>query len=93
MKYLPSYFTVLLLLINGCTSPKTPKNDFNIVLITIDTLRADHLGCYGYHRNTSPNIDKVAERGIIFKNAIAPSSWTAPSMASIMTSLYPKSGT
>jgi len=65
------------------------KDDFNIVLITIDTLRADHLSCYGYERNTSPNIDKIAEKGIIFKNAIAPSSWTAPSMVSLFTSVYP----
>jgi len=65
------------------------KSDFNIVLITIDALRADHLSCYGYPRKTSPNIDKIAEKGIIFKNAIAPSSWTVPSMASLFTSLYP----
>ena len=65
------------------------KNDFNIVLITIDALRADHLSCYGYERETSPNIDKIAEKGIIFKNSIAPSSWTAPSMVSLFTSLYP----
>jgi len=65
------------------------KNDFNIVLITIDTLRADHLPCYGYMRNTSPTIEKIAKTGIIFKNVIAPSSWTAPSMASLFTSVYP----
>ena len=65
------------------------KDDFNIVLITIDALRADHLSCYGYERNTSPTIDRISEKGIIFKNAIAPSSWTAPSMASLHTSLYP----
>lgn len=64
-------------------------HDSNIVLITIDTLRADHLSCYGYERNTSPNIDKIAKEGIRFTNAIATSSWTSPSMASIMTSLYP----
>ena len=65
------------------------QNDFNIVLITIDTLRADHLSCYGYERTTSPNIDAIAQKGIIFRNAIAPSSWTAPSMASLFTSVYP----
>ncbi|KPJ58761.1 MAG: hypothetical protein AMJ42_02660, partial [Deltaproteobacteria bacterium DG_8] len=71
-----------------CHAASSDKN-FNIVLITIDTLRVDHLSCYGYKRNTSPNIDKIAEKGIIFKNAIAPSSWTAPSMASLFTSVYP----
>ena len=65
------------------------KDDFNIVLITIDALRADHLSCYGYERNTSPNIDKIAEKGIVFNNVIAPSSWTAPSMVSLFTSVYP----
>lgn len=65
------------------------NNNFNIVLITIDTLRADHLSCYGYHRKTSPAIDKIAEQGIIFKNITAPSSWTPPSMASLFTSVYP----
>lgn len=64
-------------------------NSFNIVLITIDTLRADHLSCYGYERKTSPNIDKIAQNGFMFKNAMAPSSWTAPSVASLCTSLYP----
>jgi arylsulfatase A-like enzyme len=67
----------------------SPQNDINIVLITIDTLRADHLSCYGYERTTSPNIDAIAEKGIVFRNAIAPSSWTAPSMASLFTSVYP----
>jgi arylsulfatase A-like enzyme len=65
------------------------QKDFNIVLITIDTLRADHLSCYGYSRRTSPNIDKIAEQGKVFANAIAPSSWTAPSMVSLFTSVYP----
>ncbi len=68
---------------------KISQDDFNIVLITIDTLRADHLSCYGYERKTSPNIDSIAKEGIRFTNALATSSWTSPSMASIMTSLYP----
>jgi arylsulfatase A-like enzyme len=62
----------------------------NIVLITIDTLRADRLGCYGYHRETSPFIDTLAARGTTFTNAYATSSWTSPSMASIFTGLYPR---
>ena len=74
--------------IGMCAGLKTEK-DFNIVLITIDALRADHLSCYGYERNTSPNIDSIAGKGIIFQNAIAPSSWTAPSVVSLLTSVYP----
>ena len=65
------------------------KADYNIILITIDTLRADHLGCYGYPRNTSPFIDHLAKNGILFQNAFASSSHTAPSHASIFTSLHP----
>ena len=61
----------------------------NVILITVDALRPDHLGCYGYHRNTSPNIDKLAREGVIFNNAIAQAPWTAPSVTSFMTSLYP----
>ncbi len=65
------------------------EDDPDIVLITIDTLRADHLSCYGYERKTTPNIDEIAEKGTVFTNAIAPSSWTAPSMVSLFTSVYP----
>lgn len=68
----------------------TPKSSgLNIFLISVDTLRADHLGCYGYARETSPNIDGLAARGALFHNAISPSSWTLPSHMSIFTSLYP----
>lgn len=61
----------------------------NIVLISIDTLRADHLGAYGYGRNTSPNIDRLANEGILFENAFSQAPWTLPAMSSIHTSLYP----
>ena len=60
-----------------------------IILIVIDTLRADHLGCYGYKRNTSPNIDKFAKEGIFFKWSFAPVSYTVPSITSIFTGKYP----
>lgn len=66
------------------------KEGPNIVLITIDTLRADHLGAYGYERNTSPNIDKLAEKGILFENAYSQAPWTLPFMVSMNTSLYPQ---
>jgi arylsulfatase A-like enzyme len=62
----------------------------NVILIVIDTLRADHIGAYGYEKDTSPNIDKLAEEGILFKNMIAQSSWTKQGTASILTGLYPK---
>lgn len=61
----------------------------NVILITIDALRADHLGCYGYKRNTSPNIDKLAKEGVLFTQAIAQSSHTPTSMSTILTSTMP----
>jgi len=65
------------------------KNEPNIILISLDTLRADHLGCYGYHRDTTPNIDKFAQKGTIFLNTISGSPWTLPSHISLFTSRYP----
>ncbi|MFZ0959521.1 MAG: sulfatase [Terriglobia bacterium] len=61
----------------------------NIILITLDTVRADHLSLYGYPRRTTPGIDKWARQGTVFENAIAASSWTLPSHASIFTGLLP----
>ncbi|GJM15472.1 MAG: hypothetical protein DHS20C13_07990 [Thermodesulfobacteriota bacterium] len=72
----------------GYKNFNTPEGP-NVVLITIDTLRADHLGSYGYKRNTSPNIDKLANDGVLFENAVSQAPWTFPSMASMYTSLYP----
>ncbi len=63
----------------------------NVLLICIDTLRADHLSCYGYHRDTSPTLDSLASRGCLFTRAIAQSSWTLPSHASLFTSRYVRS--
>jgi arylsulfatase len=61
-----------------------------VVLITIDTLRPDHLGCYGSTRATSPWIDRLAAGGLRFETAYSTSCWTPPAMSSIMTSLYPR---
>ncbi len=81
---------IILLSIQTVLCYATPKSgECNVVLITIDTLRADHLSCYGYERKTSPVIDAIAEGGIVCNNVYAPSSWTAPSMASLFTSVYP----
>ncbi|OGL41447.1 MAG: hypothetical protein A2042_05940 [Candidatus Schekmanbacteria bacterium GWA2_38_11] len=69
---------------------KHPKKDYaNIILILIDTLRADHLSCYGYKQKTSPNIDRFAKEGVLFINSFSQSSWTRSSVASLFTSLYP----
>jgi arylsulfatase A-like enzyme len=61
----------------------------NIILIVLDTVRADHLSCYGYRRPTTPSIDAIASRGTLFENAYAPTSWTLASLASIFTGLLP----
>lgn len=62
----------------------------NIVVITIETTRSDHLPCYGYYRNTTPNICEFAEQNIIFENAYSQASYTLPSMTSMHTSKYPR---
>ncbi len=61
----------------------------NIVLIVMDTLRADRLSTYGYDRPTSPNLDRLAARGFCYDDAYATSNWTWPSTASILTGLHP----
>ncbi|MFH0813043.1 MAG: sulfatase [Pseudomonadota bacterium] len=65
-------------------------NRLNVFLIVIDALRPDHLGCYGYGRETSPEIDKIAAEGLRFDNVISQSSWTKPAVASLLTSTYPE---
>lgn len=61
----------------------------NILLIGIETLRADHLGCLGYPKNTTPTLDRLAGEGVLCTNTISTSGWTLPSVMSVMTSLYP----
>jgi arylsulfatase A-like enzyme len=65
------------------------RDDVNLVLILVDTMRADRLGAYGYERDTSPGIDYLASSGVRFAQNRAQSSWTKSSMASLWTSLYP----
>lgn len=65
--------------------PTAQPGSPNVLVIVVDTLRADHLSAYGYSRPTSPNIDLLAEHGVLFENAIAPSSWSLPSHASLVT--------
>lgn len=65
------------------------RDDLNVVFVLIDTLRADHLGSYGYSRDTSPALDDIASRGIRFDRHIAQCTWTKSSMASLWTSNNP----
>jgi arylsulfatase A-like enzyme len=72
-------------------NPKKPRPFRpNVVLITIDTLRADHLSSYGYRLRTSPHIDQLAGEGTLFQNAYCPIPLTGPSHISLMTSLFPQ---
>ena len=73
------------------TAKRTPdKKPQNVLFITVDTLRSDHLGCYGYKKVKTPNIDRLAEQGTMFNNAISQVPLTLPSHASLFTSTYPQ---
>ena len=76
--------------LSGCGKRQHAKKP-NIILITLDTTRADRLGCYGYRRQTSPNIDTLADESVLYTRAIAPSSWTLPSHASLFTGKFTSS--
>ncbi|MBZ5720814.1 MAG: sulfatase [Acidobacteriia bacterium] len=60
----------------------------NVLVIVVDTLRADHVSSYGYNRPTTPNLDHLAQQGVLFENAISPSSWSLPSHVSLVTGRY-----
>ena len=81
---------LLILLAAGCGGEEPPERP-NVILVSIDTLRADHLGCYGYARDTSPFMDALAERDdtVRFARCTAQASTTAPSHMSFLTSLHP----
>jgi len=60
-----------------------------IIIYVVDCLRADHVSCFGYRRQTTPNIDTLAQDSVLFENAFSPSTWTKPVAASLLTGLYP----
>jgi len=95
-----SIFSLLVFacIMTGCarevTRAKLGKNrdvssPINVILVTISTLRADHVGCLGYHRDTTPNFDGFARQNLLFRNAFATSGWMMPAYGSVITSLYP----
>jgi len=69
--------------------PHGPKQPY-VLLIGIETLRADHVGCIGYLRNTTPTLDAIAKEGVAFSRVMATASWTMPAVMSVLTSLYPE---
>ncbi|MEW6741473.1 MAG: sulfatase [Planctomycetota bacterium] len=79
-------------LTTGCEPPPSPFSSgttANVLLVTLDTCRADRLGCYGQPRVQTPSLDRLAREGITFEQAFAPIPSTLPSHASILTGLYP----
>lgn len=65
------------------------KNKLNVIILLLDCVRADHLGCYGYYRDTSPHIDALASQGTKFNKAISQAPWTLPSVVSLLSGCYP----
>ncbi len=103
---LPAFFLLPALIAAGCLPlqmipearggddsprPGTFAKGPHILLIVFDTLRFDHTGAYGYTRDTTPVLDRFAREGVLFERAYAPSSWTLPSTASLLTGRYPSS--
>lgn len=70
---------------DGGTTPPSP----NVVLIVLDTTRADHVGCYGHPGGLTPALDALAAEGVLYSQMISPASWTVPSHASLFTGYYP----
>jgi arylsulfatase A-like enzyme len=87
-----SLAAVALALLAGCgerePAAPAPERRPNVVLVSIDSLRPDRLGCYGHRKPTSPAIDALAERGVRFGTAVSTTSWTLPAHAALFTGLY-----
>ena len=77
---------IFALLVVGCSSEPVQRS---VMLVVIDTLRKDHLSLYGYSKPTSPGLDRIARDAVVFEHCLAPSSWTKPSTASLLTGLDP----
>src|SRR6185312_6027790 len=83
------------LLLSACTSRRNKSTapahlqSLNVVVVTIDTLRPDHLHCYGYQKIETPTLDRLASSGVLFEDAVAQAPLTPPSHASIFTGQYP----
>ena len=71
----------------ACSPGATPRP--SVILISIDTLRADHVGAYGYERDTTPFLDRFAEQSLLFERAFTPASWTLTAHATMLTGLQP----
>jgi len=81
---------VLFLSLSGCKPPPDMSGLPNIVLICVDSTRPDHLGCYGYDRDTSPVIDSLASSGVLWTRCQSQSSWSMPAFTSLWTGTSPE---
>ena len=77
-------------LVAGSGCRKASETRPNIILMVVDTLRADYLGSYGFQGPISPNLDRLASESVVFERCFSQSPWTKPSIASLFTSLYPQ---
>jgi len=91
MKSKKFLFAIIILVVIAAICLRTvfSRKSVNVLLISMDTTRADRLGCYGYDKNTTPNIDSFAAESILFKSAVAPIPFTFPSHLSMMTGTIP----
>lgn len=87
-------FLILLAALSVFFSPRLllaeKREKINVILIVVDAARADHFGCYGYGKNTSPNINKFAKEGVLFSRAFSQGACTRISITSLLTSLFPE---
>jgi arylsulfatase A-like enzyme len=80
---------LVLVALASCGPSESPTIPPLVLVITLDTLRSDHLGCYGYSRPTSPNLDAIAKQSTLYQHARSVAPWTLPAHASLFTGLYP----
>lgn len=78
---------IILFVLSGCGGIQATRAQPNILIVVLDALRADHVGCYGYERNTTPNLDAFARKCVVYANCYATSSWTKPSVTSLLSGL------
>jgi arylsulfatase A-like enzyme len=76
-------------LVSACRGARGPERPPDVLLLVVDTLRADRLGALGYGKPTTPGLDALAAEGVLFRNAVAPSTWTKPSMSALFAGRYP----
>ncbi|HEX6882523.1 MAG TPA: sulfatase-like hydrolase/transferase [Planctomycetota bacterium] len=84
----PARAALLALVAGACGQAEPPRP--SVLLVSIDTLRADHVGLYGYERDTTPFLDSLGAEGLVFENAFTPAAWTLVAHMTMLTGLNPK---